>query len=140
MGAWESEPCANDTAWDWVSRLAETNDLSYIESTLDKVIFRELFTRSKVLDAPRAEEAIAAAAVLAMLRGKSGDSFGLTADATAWVDAHRLTPGAELLEKARTALDAVVSRDSELADLWKEGGEAKSWKSAIKGLRDALDA
>ena len=65
MGAWETDPFGNDTACDWQYELEETDDLSLIESTLEKV--REV--GSKYLDASDAEEAIAAADAIVRLKG-----------------------------------------------------------------------
>jgi len=38
MGAWSHESFGNDDACDWGHELAETNDLSVIESALDSVL------------------------------------------------------------------------------------------------------
>jgi hypothetical protein len=61
MGAWSHEPFDNDTASDWADVLMDATDLSYIEATLDRV----LEVGGSYLEAPDAEEGVAAVAVLA---------------------------------------------------------------------------
>ena len=66
MGAWDATSFGNDTANDWAYDLEKCDDLSYIESTLQEV----LDTGDDYLDSDPASEAIAAAEVLAWLRGR----------------------------------------------------------------------
>ena len=68
MGAWGTGVFDNDTACDWVGELVESSDLSRIETTLDNV----LQAGSGYLEAPEAEEALAAAEVVARLQGNWG--------------------------------------------------------------------
>ncbi|HXA46345.1 MAG TPA: DUF4259 domain-containing protein, partial [Burkholderiaceae bacterium] len=65
MGTWSHEPFGNDTANDWAYGLEETKDMSFIESALDRVIEQS----GDYLEAPEAEEAIAAIEVIAKLLG-----------------------------------------------------------------------
>ena len=56
MGAWDTDPFGNDTACDWIYELEETDDLSLIENTLQRIHD----AGPEYLEAPDAEEAIPA--------------------------------------------------------------------------------
>jgi len=71
MGAWSYESFGNDDACDWIAQLEEHNDLGFVESTLDAV----LAVGDDYLEAPEACEAIAAAKVVARLRGDAGSGI-----------------------------------------------------------------
>ena len=66
-GAWDTGPFDNDDALDWVWELSESNDLAVIEATLESAA-----NSSGYLEAPTASMAIAAAEVVAALRGNPG--------------------------------------------------------------------
>ncbi len=135
MGAWSHEPFGNDTAGDWAYGLVESKDLSYIESALDKVLDNAAY-----VEAPDAEEAIAAVEVLAKMVGRGTQSDAYTEGVDAWVASVKQKPGASLLKKAQRALQRIVSKDSELLELWSEAQEAGDWKSSIAALESAVSA
>lgn len=56
----------NDTACDWVDELEESDDLSVVEAALEKVLSAGL----EYIEAPDAEEALAAVDVIVRLQGK----------------------------------------------------------------------
>src|SRR5689334_20327038 len=127
MGAWSHEPFGNDTANDWVYDLEGTKDFSLIETALDNV----LETSEEYLEAPTAEEAVAAIEVLAKLlrRGTQADAY--TEKVDAWVKSIKQEPTAALLEKAHRAIDRILGKDSELLELWQEGEDSEKWQSSI---------
>lgn len=135
MGAWSHEPFGNDTAGDWSYGLLETQDLSSIESALDAVAE----VGEDYLEADLASEAIGAIEVLAKLLGKGTQSDAYTEDIDQWVKDHPLQPSAELLAKARRAIERIQSPDSELLELWDEGGEADAWKATLHQLLTATN-
>ena len=133
MGTWSHEPFGNDTAGDWAYGLLESQDLSYIEAALDKVL-----QQSEYLEAPDAEEAIAAIEVVAKLRGKGTQTDAYTEEVDDWVASMKQKPGAALLQKTQRTLKRVVSGESELLELWSEGAELGRWKSSVAALELAI--
>lgn len=133
MGAWSHEPFGNDTANDWAYELEGATDLVPIEQALDKV----LAVGDEYLEAPEAEEAIAAIEVIAKLLGKGTQSDAYTEKVDAWVRTISSKPSAALLEKGKRVLQRVTSEDSELFELWEEEGD-NSWKESIGSLRSAI--
>lgn len=134
MGAWSHEPFANDTASDWAYVLMDATDLSHIEATLDRVLDEP----GGYLEAPDAEEAVAAAAVVAQLLGRSPPITGGPEGLQAWISGVGVRPSPALLDKARRVLDRVVAEDSELAELWDDSESAADWRASVAALRLAV--
>src|SRR5437867_494799 len=80
MGTWDEGSFGNDTACDWSYGLEKVNDLRYVETTLDKVL---AYGAGEMVPADAAECAVAAAEVIARLKGRWGeeDSYTETTDA-----------------------------------------------------------
>jgi len=133
MGTWSHEPFGNDTAGDWAYGLVESSDLSYIEAALDKVL-----GQSGYLEAPDAEEAIAAVEVVAKLLGNGTQSDAYTEEVDTWVASMKQKPSSALLAKGQRALKRILSGESELLELWSEGDELERWKSSIAALELAI--
>lgn len=131
MGSWGTGTYDNDTAGDWVGDLADTDDLSLIEATLDQV----LDAGSDYLESPEAEEALAAADVIARLQGNPGESSAYTEDVETWVAEHPLKIPPDLAHKAVKAIDRILKGPSELLELWEEGEEVDDWRDEIKKLK-----
>ena len=134
MGAWSHEPFDNDTASDWADVLLDATDLSHIEATLDRV----LDAPGSYLEAPDAEEAVAAVAVLAQLLGRSAPISNGPEGLQAWITGVGVRPSAALLDKARRVADRVVAEDSELAELWDDSESAAAWRASVASLRLAI--
>ncbi|HXB02212.1 MAG TPA: DUF4259 domain-containing protein [Opitutaceae bacterium] len=136
MGAWANDPFGNDTAGDWADGLDKTEDLSLIEETIQRV----LGMGDNYLEAPEAEEAIAAADTLARLRGKYYVRNAYTKSVDKWVEKHRLTPSPELVASAIRAIDRILTKPSELLDLWSEGADSdtEEWKQQMVALKERL--
>ena len=129
-GAWDTGPFANDDALDWVWELSESNDLSVVETTL-----KSAASSSGYLEAPTASMAIAAAEVVAALRGNPRPE--LPDEVTEWVRDHNVAVGDDLLKIARIAIENAKKKDtSELAQLWLDSEELMdAW---LKDLDDLL--
>jgi len=136
MGAWAITAFGNDTAGDWAYGLSEYDDLSLIEDTLDNV----LEVGGEYLEAPDAEEAIAAIETLARLKGNWGERNVYTEEVDAWVEKVQLKPSQSLVEKARQVLERILAADSELFELWEESDEFDAWKSSIDDLKARVSA
>ena len=133
-GAWDTGPFDNDDALDWVWELAESDDLSVIETALQAAA-----AESGYLEAPTASTAIAAAEVVAALRDSSRP--GLPTEVLDWVKAHPLAVGDDLVKTARKAIENIKREDSsELAQLWSDSEEmAKAWRTGLNDLLQRLE-
>ena len=133
MGAWSHEPFANDTASDWAHVMMDSTDLSHVEATLDRVL-----EAGSYVEAPDAEEAVAAVAVVAQLLGRSAPITDGPEGLQAWITGVGVRPSAALLDKARRVADRVVAEDSELAELWDDSESATDWRASMAALRQAV--
>jgi hypothetical protein len=131
MGTWDIDAFGNDTACDWGYSLEDTNDLSLVESTIDRV----LATGSDYLEVTDAEEALAAVEVIARLQGNWGIRNAYTEPVDAWVESNQLTPSAELVQKAHAAIARIQTSPSELLELWEESEMVDEWKQSVLDLR-----
>lgn len=136
MGAWDTGIFDNDTACDWACGLKDAHDRALIERTLDAV----LDVGDDYLEAPEAEEALAAAETLARLLGRGGVRNAYTEAVDAWVAAHPGRPSPELLGKARRAVARILGADSELRELWEDSDDADAWRQAVEDLQARLRA
>ncbi len=132
-GGWDVGPFDNDDALDWVWELTESDDLSAVDYALDAVSESPAY-----IEAPTASMAIAAAEVLAALKGNARD--GLPDEVAGWVESHDLDVNEELAGKARRAVKLIMDDEtSELAQLWADSPElANAWRSDLEGLLDRL--
>ncbi|GAB2839592.1 hypothetical protein GCM10027277_03160 [Pseudoduganella ginsengisoli] len=136
MSVWDIGPFDNDLALDWVQDLQESNDLYYIEDTLNNVLEEgETF-----IPMPFACEALAAIDVLARLQGQPGDEA--VDDVDAWVETLRkkFKRRADLVEKSLKALELIVSEKSELANEWAQTDEHVAWRGMVEQLRARVTA
>jgi|SRR5579864_3703251 len=136
MGAWGAGTFENDNACDFAAEIANCSDLKKIEAAFDKV----LKAGTGYLEAPDAEEALAAADIVARLQGKFGQRDAYTEEIDKWAESNKVTlaPSADLLEKACRVLVRVMIEPSELAELWEESDEADSWKASVNELSQRL--
>lgn len=132
MGTWDVGSFGNDTAVDWTYGLEQTDDLSYIEAAFDAVLTIEA---SREVPAEAAEHAVAAAEVVARLRGHWGEEDPYSETADTWVRSHPMVPPLGLVTKAVQALDRITTAPSELLELWNEASEAGGWRDAVAELR-----
>lgn len=131
MGAWSHESFGNDTACDWVGDLEEGDDLAPVEAAFDAV----LEAGEDDVDANDACIAIAAAEVVARLRGNFGVRDPYSEGVDAWVERVKLEPSADLVDKAISALERILGESSELAELWDEGEGGEEWREAVADLQ-----
>jgi Domain of unknown function (DUF4259) len=131
MGAWGHLPFDNDTTNDWAYGLDEVDDLSLVEAAFDEIEQ----VGADYLDQDVACNALGACEVLARLLGRPGYTNAYTEKVDQWVAANKIKPTPALLKRASAAIDRILASDSELRELWEEGDEAQSWRSAIEDLR-----
>jgi ABC-type amino acid transport substrate-binding protein len=136
MGTWAVDAFGNDYAQDWAQDLHETSNLDAVEDTLNTA----LDTTAGELDAPFAAEALVAIEVLARLQGKGGARSDDSAAVDEWVAARKpkAKPRADLADKARRALERILSDQSELRELWEDSEHYEEWRAAVEDLRARL--
>ena len=100
-------------------------------STLDNV----LSVGSDYLDSDVACEALAAAEVVARLRGNWGVRDSYTEAIDAWVEAHPGEPSPDLIARAVAAINRIVTEPSELLELWSESEDDSNWRQSVEELK-----
>ena len=138
MGAWSHEPFGNDTAGDWVYDLEDAVGLDFLEQSLDNALGED--EDDGYLEAPEAEEALAAVEVLIHLVGKGAGFEKLPEAVATWVAACTEKPSQALIQKALTALARIGSEDSELCELWEDSEDFDAWKKALDARTQALQS
>lgn len=135
MGAWGIGSFENDTAVDWTYGLEGKSDLLYIEAAFDKV----LAAGADYIEAPDAEEAIAAAETVARLQGKFGIRDAYTETVDNWASSISTKPTPELVTKGRLVLARIQESPSELLELWSDGVEAEKWHESLSELASRIE-
>lgn len=133
-GAWDVGSFDNDDALDWVWELTESDDLSVVKEALHAAN-----STSGYLEAPTASIALAAAEVVAALKGKP--SAQLPDEVSEWVQDHKADMDGSLIQAAKKAIERVQNvESSELAQLWSDSDEAmQQWHSELRNLALRLE-
>ncbi len=131
MGAWGIGPFENDDASDWCWSLTEAPDLERARSVLR-------LPDVAYLDARDASIAIAASEIVAAALG--APMSGLADDLAEWVSVHAGAATGTDAALARSAIDRVLGKGSELAELWDESPSADEWRARVNELRQRLAA
>jgi len=132
MSAWGVGNFDNDTALDWIYELEETDDLSLVKNTIEKVL------SEKYIDSDMGAEALVAIEVLARLKGNFGKEDPYSEDIDQWVKTHAIEVDSKTIDKALQAIDLIVSKKSELYELWEETDDFNAWKEEINNLKIRL--
>ena len=130
MGAWGSGSFENDDAGDWVGGLADSKNLAPVKAAIDAVA-----KATGYVEAPDCSTAIAAAEVVAALRGRA--TADLPPEVATYV-ARKLPVDAGLVNAAKAAVSRILG-DSELRDVWEEGSDFKAWSDGLRGLLQRLN-
>ena len=128
MGAWGTGPFSNDTAGDFLDAMFDGGSVAAIEDAFDHV----LEAGGEYLEAPTAEEAIAAAAIVARL--KDGLPLPGEDEIEAWIAREQPAVSPGLIAKARHALQRVITAPSELLELWQDAEEFSDFQAGIDDL------
>jgi Domain of unknown function (DUF4259) len=131
MGAWGAKSFDNDDALDWIAELEEASDTAPIKEALEAVIESE----GEYLEAPECSTALAAAEVIAALKGAPGPD--LSDEVNDWVGNHKQKVSSSLIELALKAINRIKT-DSELKGLWDDTGDATEWYQAVGDLEMRL--
>ena len=136
MGAWGTGNFDNDDALDWVWDF-EAQGPAALEQAFEAVLDADY------AEAPDASSALAAAEVLAAVKGKP--AAGLSEELQSAIEKYKdAVAGVEgLTERAQRAVQAVLA-DSELKELWEEGEtpeaqeHLKQWQATVADLAARL--
>jgi len=116
--------------------LGEVGDLSLIEGTLD----RALAAGGENLEAPDAEEALAAAEAVARMLGNFGVRNDYTQTMDAWVAYMNRLPPPDLVAKAQRIVARIQQQPSELLDRWTKTDKSEAWSRSLADLTMRLGA
>ena len=131
MGAWSEDIFGNDTACDWVGDFMDDPGLDKVREALQAILDAADF-----LDSDEACAGLAACEVIARLQGKWGLRNSYSEDIDKWVEANPTDVPQELKDLADAAIARILAPNSELPELWDEGGRNDKWHNDINGLRD----
>jgi Domain of unknown function (DUF4259) len=140
MGAWGTGSFENDGAADFAWEIAE-GGLPVIEKVFDRVLAAG---ESYLEDA---EEAIAAAEVVAKLGGRGPSPLDNRQEIEdpdeeltlgKWIASAKAPPSEELVEKARRTVARVLTGPTELLNLWRDGEHFEEWKEVVEDLSKRL--
>lgn len=130
MGTWGKKAFENDTASDWVWMLQESDGDTVLLEALTKEPDPE-----GGFEAPDSEEGLAAAEVVAALKGYP--SPDLPKEVTEWVEKNKGTKIDHLIPLALQMIDSTLEQ-SELLELWSESDDLENWKALVLDLRARL--
>lgn len=132
MGTWAIDALGNDDAADWLYTLYDGAGLKVIDETLSAVAMPDY------VEAPQAQEALAAAEVVARLQGRPDATVPLDEELDGWIRRSKLIPPPALVQKAHKAIDRILADQSELLELWQESDEFEAWKASVLNLRSRI--
>jgi hypothetical protein len=130
MGTWNPGNFDNDDAQDWLLELQDAVDTDVIEEALGDVV-----ENGGYVEAPDAQQAVAAAEIVAAMAGHP--AHDLPAAAAAWAQLHGHLADQTLLALAERVVRRIQDH-SELPDLWAGGDRLDEWDAAIDDLRARL--
>ena len=130
MGAWAEDTFGNDTACDWIRMFLRDPGLPAVKAAIETVLETDDY-----LDSDPACDCLAACEVLARLQGKWGVRNAYSKDLDKWVESNPAAVPADLKAAADAAIERILGSNSELPELWDEGGPNADWHKAMDDLR-----
>lgn len=132
MGAWGTRPFDNDIAADWALECARLADVSFVGNTLDQV----LAAGDDYLDADDAAEGVAAAEITCRILGRASEPDGYSQPVDAWIERDKPSATPALAVKAREAITRILTKPSELLELWQASDDLAEWTAGMKALAE----
>ncbi len=129
MGAWAEDAFGNDTACDWAGDFSDTPKVELVERIIESVIKTKDY-----LDSDEACECLVACEIIARLKGMWGKRNAYSESIDKWVESTDINVSEELTNKAKKAIARILGEDSELQELWDEGGKDEKWHSEMSDL------
>ena len=133
MGAWSEDTFGNDTACDWVGDFMDNPGLAAVREALQAVLDAEDY-----LDSDEACAGLAACEVIARLQGKWGLRNPYSEDVDKWIEVNPTEVPQDLKELADAAIVRILAPNSELPELWDEGGRNDKWHNDVDDLRERI--
>ncbi len=130
MGAWAEDTFGNDSSCDWTGTFLASPGLVAVGAAIDAVLACDDY-----LDSDEACACLAACEVIARLQGRWGLRNAFSEDLDKWVEANPMEVPAALKSAADSAIARILAPDSELPELWDEGGRNEDWHNAVDDLR-----
>jgi hypothetical protein len=134
MGTWGTGIFENDTSCDFAAAVASGGGMRALDDAIERVLLSE----GNYLEAPDAAEGLAAAEIIARLRGGNGSQTAYTAALDDWIKEAQVQVPDELVDRAKRAISRILSEPSELLELWTESEELDGWKGAIAAITQRL--
>lgn len=134
MGAWAEDTFGNDTACDWIGSFLDNPGLNAVRSSIQAV----LETEDDYLDSDEACDCLAACEVIARLQGKWGVRNSYSENLDQWIELNPTNIPDDLKSAADSAIERILGANSELAELWDEGGRNETWHNSIDDLRERI--
>jgi hypothetical protein len=134
MGTWGPGVFDNDTACDFALAVANSGGLRALVQALDRVVSSD----GDYLEAPDATEGLAAAEIVARLKGSPGQQTGYTASIDAWIKGLKTGVSDELVEKAKRSIVRILTEPSELLELWTASDDFDGWKRSVEEVSKRL--
>ena len=130
MGTWAEDTFGNDTTCDWIYSFLEDPGLSVVQAAIKAILDTEDY-----LDSDDAWNCLAACEVIARLQGKWGLQNPYSEALDNWIESHPTHISDDLKLAADRAIERILGPDSELPELWDEGGWNTAWHDAVDNLR-----
>ena len=124
----------NDTACDWIGSFLENPGLEAVRSTIQTVLDHG----ANYLDSDEASDCLAACEVISRLQGKWGIRSIYSEELDKWIELNPIAVPDDLKIAADSAIERILGADSELPELWDEGGRNDDWHKAIDDLRNRI--
>ena len=133
MGAWSEDTFGNDTACDWISLFLKKPGLGVVREKINAVL-----SSGDYLHCSEACECLAAIEVIARLQENWGIRDSYSEDLDQWVEANPSTVPDDLMRAAEAAIERILAPQSELSELWDDGGRSEKWHEAVDDLRERI--
>ena len=133
MGAWGHQNFENDAAMDFIGDFIESPNIDGIKAAL--IIIIDAAADEEYIETDEASIALAAAEVIAATLGQA--SPDTPEELRAAIEKAGFKADDKLVKIARKAVSQIL-KESELQELWAEGGEPNEWQQVQEGLLKRL--
>jgi Domain of unknown function (DUF4259) len=133
MGAWTEDTFGNDTSCDWIGTFLENPGLDIVWEAINSVL-----EASDYLESDEACNCLAACELIARTQGKWGLKNSYSEKLDDWVQTNPMVVPNDLKIAADSAIKRILDSDSELPELWDDGGRNDAWHDAIDNLRERI--
>jgi hypothetical protein len=135
MGTWAIHSFGNDDAGDFLGTVTDQRNLEPVRGAIARVL-----DAGGYLEAPDAQQCLAACEVIAAALGHLGPAAEGEPDLVAWITRVKPAPDSALIFQAVRAIDRILASNSELRELWEESEEYSEWQAAVTNLRARVQA